>query len=58
MPDDCIAAAFFDSLIGQQDRHRGNYRWDATNEKLGLIDRGFAFAHAPDQYFNRSVFVE
>jgi hypothetical protein len=26
-PDQCVAAAFFDSLIGQQDRHRGNYRW-------------------------------
>jgi hypothetical protein len=23
----CLAAAFFDSLIAQQDRHRGNYRW-------------------------------
>jgi hypothetical protein len=57
-PDDCLAAAFFDSLIGQQDRHRGNYRRDAGNEKLGLIDHGYAFAHLPDQYFNRSVFVE
>jgi hypothetical protein len=58
VPDDCLAAAFFDSLIGQQDRHRGNYRWDCGNEKLGLIDHGYAFAHRPDQYFNRSVFIE
>jgi hypothetical protein len=57
VPDDCLAASFFDSLIAQQDRHRGNYRWDAANEKLGLIDHGFAFADRSDQYFNQSVFV-
>jgi hypothetical protein len=57
VPEDCFAAAFFDSLIAQQDRHRGNYRWDPENDKLGLIDHGFSFAHQPDQFFNRSVFV-
>lgn len=57
VPDDCLSAAFFDSLIAQQDRHRGNYRWDAGSERLGLIDHGFAFAHRPDQHFNSSVFV-
>jgi hypothetical protein len=56
MPDSCFAAAFFDSLIAQQDRHRGNYRWDAGNRKLGLIDHGFAFAK-PGQFFNKSEFV-
>lgn len=25
--DQCLAAAFFDSLIAQQDRHANNYRW-------------------------------
>lgn len=58
VPDECLAAAFFDSLIAQQDRHRGNYRWDADNDKLGLIDHGYAFASRPDQHFNRSVFVD
>lgn len=56
VPDACFAAAFFDSLIAQQDRHRGNYRWDADKQKLGLIDHGFAFAK-PGQYFNKSEFV-
>jgi hypothetical protein len=56
VPDACFAAAFFDSLIAQQDRHRGNYRWDPDAPKLGLIDHGFAFAK-PGQFFNKSVFV-
>lgn len=43
--------------LSQQDRHRGNFRWDDENDKLGLIDHGFSFAHQPDQHFNRSVFV-
>jgi hypothetical protein len=25
-----VPAAFFDALIAQQDRHDGNWRWDAT----------------------------
>jgi hypothetical protein len=55
-PDACFAAALFDSLIAQQDRHRGNYRWDAENRKLGLIDHGYSFAK-PGQFFNKSAFV-
>lgn len=45
------AAAFFDSLIGQQDRHRGNYL--AAGDRLTLIDHGYAFAR-PDDYCNYS----
>jgi hypothetical protein len=55
-PDDCLAAAFFDSLIAQQDRHRGNYRWDSGVQELGLIDHGYSFA-VPGQLFNHSAFV-
>jgi hypothetical protein len=43
-PDQYRAAAFFDSLVAQQDRHTGNYRWDCAAGTLGLIDHGFAFA--------------
>jgi len=39
----CSPAAFFDSLIGQQDRHRGNQRYEAATARLTLIDHGFAF---------------
>lgn len=41
-PTWCFPAAFFDSLIAQQDRHGGNWRWDG--ERLTLIDHGYAFA--------------
>jgi hypothetical protein len=41
-PTWCLPAAFFDSLIAQQDRHAGNWRWDGS--RLTLIDHGYAFA--------------
>jgi hypothetical protein len=50
------AAAFFDALIAQQDRHLAQYRWDQEDGLLGLIDHGFAFAR-PGDPFNDSVFV-
>ncbi|MGH8572854.1 MAG: hypothetical protein ACREX8_09790 [Gammaproteobacteria bacterium] len=56
-PDQCRAAAFFDSLIAQQDRHMGNYRWDPHDARLGLIDHGYAFA-VPGWRFNASCFVQ
>ena len=55
--DQCLSAAFFDALIGQQDRHLGNFRWDANSSHLGLFDHGFAFA-LPGDLFNASFFVE
>ncbi len=49
------AAAFWDALIGQQDRHARNFRFDARARRLALIDNGFAFARPGDR-FNASVF--
>ena len=40
-------AAFFDALIGAQDRHDQNLRADLP-PSLGLIDHGFAFARPGD----------
>jgi hypothetical protein len=42
-------AAFFDALIGAQDRHHENLRSDpAPPPLLGLIDHGYAFARPGD----------
>jgi hypothetical protein len=45
-PSYCDPAAFWDCVIGQQDRHFGNFRFDraASHPPLGLIDSGYAFA--------------
>lgn len=56
-PDQALAAAFFDSLIAQQDRHLGNMRWNDKDQHLGLYDHGFAFA-VPGDYCNHSDFVK
>jgi hypothetical protein len=53
-PTWCLPAAFFDSLIAQQDRHPGNWRWDGS--RLTLIDHGYAFA-LPGQILNHSDLV-
>jgi hypothetical protein len=46
--DELIAdAAFFDALIGAQDRHDQNLRAEAP-PRLGLIDHGYAFARPGD----------
>ena len=42
-----MAAGFFDRLIGQQDRHAGNYLVDERG--LTLIDHGFAFSKPGDR---------
>jgi hypothetical protein len=55
-PDLNDAAAFFDALIAQQDRHLAQYRWEQEGGLLGLIDHGFAFAR-PGDPFNDSLFV-
>lgn len=41
-------AAFFDCLIGQQDRHLGNLLIDNPSGRLHLIDHGFTFARPGD----------
>ncbi len=44
----CASAAFFDSLIGQQDRNPGNVRFDYQARSCRLIDHGYAFARHGD----------
>jgi hypothetical protein len=51
-----LSAGFFDALIAQQDRHLGNFRWDAGRNALGLIDHGYAFAR-PGDLFHASAFL-
>jgi hypothetical protein len=53
-PTWCLPAAFFDSLIAQQDRHPGNWRWDGN--RLSLIDHGYAFA-LPGHILNHTDLV-
>lgn len=48
-------AAFFDALIGQQDRHPNNYLM--AGDRLTLIDHGYTFAR-PGDYCNWSWFVQ
>lgn len=60
-PDECKAAALFDALIGQQDRHDGNYRYDDSAGRIALIDHGFAFPGGTDLAewpCNNSFFVK
>ena len=59
----CDPAALWDALVGQQDRHASNYRFDlfgGGGGALGLIDHGYAFAEPGQQryYPHASVFVE
>jgi hypothetical protein len=42
------AAGFWDALVGQQDRHLTNYRYDTQARRLALIDNAFAFARPGD----------
>lgn len=48
-------AAFFDSLIGQQDRHASNYL--VSGDRLALIDHGYTFAR-PGDIKNQSRLVD
>lgn len=42
--EDALAAGFFDALIGNQDRHAAQFRFDEITGALGLLDHGFSFA--------------
>lgn len=42
--EDALAAGFFDALVGNQDRHAGQFRYDESSRALGLLDHGFSFA--------------
>lgn len=55
-PDLYGPAAIFDALIGQQDRHLGNQRYESVTGRLTLIDHGFAFP-AGRWRLNESAFV-
>lgn len=52
------AAAFWDALIGQQDRHSGNFRYDSATRRLAAIDSAFAFARPGDFFNGPSLFLE
>jgi hypothetical protein len=43
-------AAFFDALVGSQDRHDQNLRASTPPPNLGLIDHGYAFAGRGDHH--------
>jgi hypothetical protein len=53
--DQATAAAFFDSLVAQQDRHNGNFL--VYRDRLGLIDHGFTFA-LPGHLLNYSNLLQ
>jgi hypothetical protein len=55
-PDLCDPAAFFDCLIGQQDRHAGNFRFDLRTGILTLIDHGYSFPGG-QWHLNDSAFL-
>lgn len=45
-------------MIGQQDRHGANFRYDGTARRLAAIDNSFAFARPGDFINNGSLFLE
>jgi hypothetical protein len=47
-PQLVLRAAFFDALIGNQDRSRSNLLFDAGRGELSLIDHGFSFPRDGD----------
>lgn len=55
-PSQAASAAFWDALIGNQDRNTTNFRYLSARKSLGLIDHGFAFAR-PGDPFNESFFL-
>jgi hypothetical protein len=57
VPALALQAAFFDALIGNQDRSGFNLLFDPSREDLALIDHGFAFRREHDPV-NASVFVD
>lgn len=43
VPDQVSAGGFFDALIGQQDRNKGNVLWYEERQVIYLIDHSFTF---------------
>jgi hypothetical protein len=48
VPEQASAGAFYDCLIGQQDRNWGNVLWQAERNRICLIDHGFSFGRVGD----------
>lgn len=46
VPELAAAGAFFDALIGQQDRNKGNVLWYPERDTIYLIDHSFSFRKA------------
>lgn len=57
-PAQVHATAFWDAVIGQQDRHAANFRYDRAAKRLAAIDSAFAFARPGDFINNGSFFIE
>jgi hypothetical protein len=55
VPGQWAAAALFDALTGQQDRHSGNWLWDEKSRRLRLIDHGYGFACRGDHCANTEI---
>ncbi len=55
VPEQWAAAALFDALSGQQDRHSGNWLWDEESRALHLIDHGYGFACRGDHAANSEI---
>jgi hypothetical protein len=55
VPEQWAAAALFDALSGQQDRHSGNWLWDEQSRALRLIDHGYGFACRGDHSANSEI---
>jgi hypothetical protein len=55
VPEQWAAAALFDALSGQQDRHSGNWLWDEESRALHLIDHGYSFARRGDHAANSEI---
>ena len=49
VPEQAASGAFFDCLVGQQDRNPGNVLWHEERSRIYLIDHGFAFARPGDR---------
>jgi streptomycin 6-kinase len=51
-PQLAMRGAFFDALIANQDRSRGNLLFEAARDDLALIDHGFCFPRDGDIHHN------
>jgi hypothetical protein len=55
VPDQAAAGAFFDCLIGQQDRNKGNVLWHDLRRQVHLIDHSFSFGRRKDNTGSREL---